>query len=77
MKRTTVMLPPDLKHRAEYLAREEGISLAELVREALEARLAQGLQRDPFFSDHNVFGGTDIPEDLAENHDKYLYDDLH
>ncbi len=32
MKRTTVMLPPELKEKASRLAREKGISLGELLR---------------------------------------------
>jgi predicted DNA-binding protein len=75
MKRTTIMLPPELKHRAEQLAREEGVSLAELIRESLEARLSrQEVRHDPFFSDDAVFEG-DVPADFSKNHDKYLYDE--
>lgn len=77
MKRTTILLPPELKHRAERVAHEEGISLAELIRESLEARLTHNnSERDPFFKDHAVFEG-DVPSDLSVHHDKYLYDDLY
>lgn len=73
MKRTTIMLPAELKHRAEWLAREKGTSLGELVRESLETKLAQdGRERDPFFADAAVFTG-DVPSDLSANHDEYLY----
>ena len=69
------MLPPELKHRAEYVAREEGVSLGELIGKALEARLAKRTTtRDPFFAQYEAFAG-DVPSDLAENHDKYLYDE--
>jgi hypothetical protein len=75
MKRTTIMLPAELKHRAKWLAREEGRSLGELVRESLEKRLAQDTRgHDPFFSDTAVFEG-DVPSDLSINHDNYLYDE--
>ena len=39
MKRTTIMLPEELKNQAERSAASMGISLGELIRESLEARL--------------------------------------
>ncbi len=75
MKRTTVMLPMDLKIRAEEHARKTGVSLGRLIREALEATL-RGLSRepeeDPLFSDGAVHR-DEGPRDLAKNHDNYLY----
>jgi hypothetical protein len=78
MKRTTVMIPDDLKIRASKHASSVGISLGEFIRESLEKALKSnpvGLLDDPFFSDNVVFEG-DTPIDLALDHDKYLYEDL-
>ena len=76
MKRTTVMLPPELKEKASRLAREKGISLGELLRESLTAALEVDGDRqrtDPLLSDGAVYKG-EAPEDLSEHHDRYLYD---
>ncbi len=73
MEHIDITLPAELKTRAETLAREEGVSLEEFVRELLKARL-QTAEPDPFFADHETFDG-DVPSDTAANHDKYLYDE--
>ena len=76
MKRTTFMIPSDLKQRAVRLARERGISLGQLVREALERILLESgpaeRMADPLFLDDAVFEGETAP-DLAAGHDRYLY----
>jgi len=77
MKRTTVMLPTELKAKAERRAYERGVSFGELVRESLENALDSREERrteDPLFKDDAVFRGR-TPRDLAEKHDEYLYDD--
>jgi len=77
MKRTTIVLPPELKTRAIKRAKNRGISLGKLIREALETTLKQPARssgEDPFFSDKTVFRGR-APRDLSKNHDKYLYGD--
>ena len=77
MKRTTVMLPAELKARAERRAYELGVSFGELVRETLQSALESGEERrteDPLFKDETVYKGK-TPKDLAEKHDDYLYDD--
>ena len=74
MEQVNITLPVELKTRAETLAREEGISLEELVIEILERKLKSTSERDPFFANHKTFDG-DAPSDLAANHDKYLYDE--
>ncbi len=76
MKRTSLMLPEPLKARAHERARQEGISLGELLRQALEARLEASMPDagdDPFFADDAVWTGAGEP-DLARHHDRYLYD---
>ena len=77
MKRTTIVLPPELKTRAMKRARNCGISLGELIRTSLEKTLKQpapSSKEDPFFADKAVFRGR-APRDLSKNHDKYLYGD--
>jgi hypothetical protein len=77
MKRTTIMLPVDLKLKAERKAEKMGISLGELIRLSLKTQVGKKIdtvQDDPFLSDNAVFSGN-VPDDLSLNHDKYLYGD--
>lgn len=77
MHRTTVMLPHELKLKVERVARERGVSLGEVIREALGQMLLhrrKRVSRDSLFADHAVFHGP-TPPDLAANHDHYLYDE--
>ncbi|MCP3963232.1 MAG: hypothetical protein GY719_35780 [bacterium] len=78
MHRTTLMLPPELKLQAQQKAREQGISLGEYIRRAIESELSGSgaLRRaaDPLFADTAVFTG-DAPTDSAAEHDRYLYGD--
>ena len=77
MKRTTIMIPEDLKIRAARRANAVGISLGGFIRESLERALNSDSKvalDDPYLSDNSVYEG-DIPADLAQNHDKYLYGD--
>jgi hypothetical protein len=76
MDRTTIMLPNDLKSRAANRAKNMGISLGQYIREVLEKSLetdsgGEG-SCDPLFADSAVFADH-TPEDLASNHDEYLY----
>lgn len=77
MKRTTIMLPSELKIRALQKANQMGISLAELIRESLETILSDSKEQainDPLFNDDDIFHDQG-PRDLAQNHDRYLYGD--
>lgn len=67
------MLPPKLKREAEKLARHQGLSLAELIRDSLERRLAgkESSTRDPLFANHFAFR-DDGPADVAANPDRYV-----
>ncbi len=76
MKRTTVMLPSELKARAQQHARKRGISFGQLLREAVEDALrtdSHGRRTaDLLFADTAVFAG-EAPADLSSRHDRYLY----
>ena len=77
MKRTTLLIPPELKRRAERRARVLGLSFGELVRNALEASLRESAadrKVDPMFADEAVFRNSTPPADLSLEHDKYLYE---
>ena len=77
MKRTTIMLPSELKTKALQRANQKGISLSELIRESLEDMLNEPKDHfidDPLFADDAVFHDQG-PEDLAQNHDHYLYEE--
>jgi hypothetical protein len=78
MHRTTVMLPDDLRRRAASHAQKAGMSLGELIREAIAGWLDRPENKrasdDPFFSDKTVFEGP-CPADLSARHDDYLYGD--
>ena len=75
MSRTTVVLPEDLRFRARERARRDGITFAELVRQAIVARLGspgEGIEEDPVFGDVLVYEGA-VPPSLSEEHDVDLY----
>lgn len=75
MKRTTVMLPADLRRRAFARARQRGVSLGELIRESLDASLpgrGEARAQDPLFADAATWEGK-APKDLAAAHDEHLY----
>jgi predicted DNA-binding protein len=78
MKRTTVMIPDDLKIRAAKHAKMMGMSLGQFVRESLEKHLQSSngghSANDALFADDAVFEGK-VPNDVAKNHDEYLYGD--
>ncbi|MBT3224240.1 MAG: CopG family transcriptional regulator [Proteobacteria bacterium] len=78
MHRTTIMLPEDLKARSERQAKQLGISLGALIRDALAAYLSKFTyeipEADPLFVFDNAWQG-EAPKDTAANHDSYLYGD--
>ena len=50
MKRTSIVLPADLRARAKRRAKERGVSFAELVRSAVAREVSEGPEeRDPIF----------------------------
>jgi Arc/MetJ-type ribon-helix-helix transcriptional regulator len=75
MKRTTVVLPPELKSLAQRQAERLGVSMAELIRQSLSLRLRpphRDSVRDPLLDDDVVYTGPG-PRDTAKDHDRYLY----
>ncbi|MEK7745867.1 MAG: CopG family transcriptional regulator [Elusimicrobiota bacterium] len=75
MKRTTIMVPEDLRSRVLRRARERGISFGEMVRESLSAALeVPGKKRaqDTLLADTAVYKGA-APGDLSLRHDDHLY----
>ena len=80
MQRTTIMLPRELKIRAASKSRKMGVSLGQLIREALQKEIdsteaGNGLQ-DCFYADKAVYQG-DSPPDFSAEHDEYLYGESH
>jgi hypothetical protein len=76
MKRTTIMLPRELRQRALLRAKQKGISLGELIRDSLDAAIPQVTYEvggDPLFE--NVIFDGPAPSDASAKHDTYLYDD--
>jgi hypothetical protein len=73
MKRTTIMLPEELRRRAASRAKQRGISLGELIRDSLDTALpGVSYEEDPLFED--VIFDDPAPRDLSANHDRYLYE---
>jgi hypothetical protein len=71
MKPIQIHLRPAQIETARSVADRRGVSLAELVRQALDAYLAEmPAEEDPLW---NIIGSANAgPTDLAANHDKYL-----
>jgi hypothetical protein len=72
MHRTTILLPDDLRRRAEREARALGISLGELIRRRLAGAGSGGEPERARFFDRQPWTGPG-PSDTAANHDRYLY----
>lgn len=76
-KRLTIELPLD---QYEFLLKEagaSGITISGFIRKLIQGsrcrladEAAKNYQSDPLFRRRGVFDG---PEDLSENHDRYLY----
>jgi len=74
MKRTTIMLPTDLKVKSQREARRQGVSLGQMIRKSLETELAQAKKprQRRFFPGFDWTFTDDGPPDLVANLDKYL-----
>lgn len=79
MHRTQLLLPSDLHRRAAHLAKARGMSLGNLVREALGEYLTRvgGVQPSPEAIDEVLlaepFEDPDPDPELSINVDHYLY----
>lgn len=71
MHRTTILLPDELKVRAERQARLEGLSLSELIRRRLSEVTSDGVEPAAFFKREPWTASA--PGDLSARHDDYLY----
>ena len=80
MSRTTVMAPDDLLDELRRIAKEESVSLGEVIRQALEWRAGQRLRRPPSFVgavESDGHGDTSsrvdelVAEYLREKHARY------
>lgn len=74
MKRTTIMLPADLKAKSQREARRLGISLGQLIRKSLEMELDQSRKprRRRFFPDLDLTFTDDGPPNLVANLESFL-----
>ncbi len=73
MVNISVPFPEELREKAEAAAHERGMSFDEFVRRCVSTNLNQIRATDPLFADRQVYT-EDAPPDLAENHDRYLYE---
>ena len=78
MHRTTILLPEDLRREATKAARQQGISLSELIRKQLTKALGEtrsfAREADVLFHPQSLLNKR-APGDLASNHDEYLHED--
>jgi hypothetical protein len=78
MHRTTILLPEDLRAKAETAARQRGITLSELIRRllagAVHGKNSSRRDADPLFRPRRLMVHPN-PPDIAANHDEYLYPD--
>jgi plasmid stability protein len=66
MKRTTVKLPDEMDARLRHEAARRGMTIAEVVREALEAHLRTGKRRRFLSAGAGASGYTDTAERIEE-----------
>lgn len=76
MHRTSLMMPEDLKVRAERKSRQLGMSMGQFVRLSLEDELAKYERHDPdpLLADTVVYRGA-APDNVSQEHDALLYGD--
>ena len=79
MIRTQVYFPDNLYHAVQEAARRESISMAEKIRASVVKGLGLKLQKKKpksfltALQDISFSGRKGTPQDLAINHNKYLY----
>jgi hypothetical protein len=72
MSRTTIMAPDDLLDRLRAIARAEGISLGEVIRQGLELRAQTSGRRRPL-TFIGAFASGEREHDTAARHEEILY----
>jgi hypothetical protein len=71
MQRTTILLPSDLRRRADREAKALGISLSELIRRRLTGNEVAGKTIIPRFFSRQPWVGS-VSSHTAANHDAYV-----
>ena len=78
MHRTTILLPEKLRREATKAARQQGISLSELIRKQLSEFVGETepskREKDALFNPRHLMS-KHAPQDLAANHDDYLHEE--
>ena len=69
-----VYLDPDERSLLDRLAREAGLSRAEVLRQGLKHFAAQRQGKSPMLAFMESLRDAELPPDLAERHDDYLRD---
>ncbi len=75
MHRTSILLPLELKRKAELEAGKKGISLGEMIRRGLKSDIDGSRHQStviPAFFQRQPWGKK-TPVDLSAHHDDYLY----
>jgi hypothetical protein len=75
MTRTQIQLAKDQYESLRTLAARRGVSMAQLVREGVEAVLAGEKDRDPWADVLEIvgkYGRDEPPESVGREHDRYL-----
>lgn len=75
MNRTVISLPPELHIRIRRLAEERGISMAELIRQALKEELVRETPKErpkPRFGTFDS-GHSDISQRIGEERPEYRH----
>lgn len=75
MIRTQVQLDPEQHRRLKDLAADRGVSVAQLVREGVEAVLSEERAGNPWndvFDIVGKYGRGEPPENVGREHDRFL-----
>ncbi|OPZ64089.1 MAG: hypothetical protein BWY85_01349 [Firmicutes bacterium ADurb.Bin506] len=78
MQRIQLHIEPDLWRRLDTVARGRGVTVVELVREAIASLVARdesAIADDSVLRLAGAISAPDIPSDIAVNHDRYIYAD--
>lgn len=76
MHRMQFYIEPGLHDQLASLAKHRDVAMAELIREAITSFLAREAPRsddDPVLKIIGMIHWPDVPDDMAANHDRYVY----